>query len=258
MRGASMMTPVANAMERDIHRLFPGVPTQTVHNGADPIPASIVQNPRPPELAGKKVVFSAGGFFKRKGIPQLVGAFGKVAPRHPEALLRIAGDGGDRPEIEAAIARSGVAGRITLLGAQPHERVLQEMVWSDLFALIGWSEPFATVYLEALAAGRPIVCCNDGGINDVIQNEVHALTVPPKDIDAAAAALDRLLTDENVRLRMGSAARELFDTRMSWDARARAMIDVFERVLHRTPVKRGDEHAPDSPDSGVNAAAALS
>jgi glycosyltransferase involved in cell wall biosynthesis len=232
MRDAAAAVAVANRMEADMRRLFPEARRiVTIHNGVPPLPTRLWDQPRPAELDGKTVVFSAGLFYSRKGIPLLVEAFASVAKRHPEAVLRIAGDGADRPIVQEIIRRHGIAEQVTLLGMQPHERVAQEMVWADLFMLIGWDEPFATVYMEAMAAGNPIICANDGGVNDVLVDGVHGRSVPPRDVPAAAAALDAVLSDAAARRRMGEAAASLFRDKLTSQQTARALLRIFGDAL---------------------------
>jgi glycosyltransferase involved in cell wall biosynthesis len=228
---AHTMIAVATRMEAELKKVSPRSRTATIQNGSDPLPAEIVGKPRPAELAGKTIIFSCGTFYRRKAVPALVEAFARIAQKYPEAILRIAGGGEERPLVEEAVRKHSLQNRVTLLGFLSHAQVMQEMVWSDMFALIGWDEPFATVYLEATAAGKPIVCCSDGGINDVIRNEVHGLTIPPRDTDAAAVALDRLCGDPELRKIMGRASAELFQSSLRWDSHATRMIEIFESAV---------------------------
>jgi glycosyltransferase involved in cell wall biosynthesis len=230
---ASAVVAVSRRMENDMRRLFPNAPTHTVHNGVEPLPGNLRRNPRPAELSGRKVIFSAGMFYQRKGFPLLIDAFSRIAVRHPAAILRIAGDGPDRALVEEAVRKADLGDRVQLLGKLSHDAVLQEMVWSDLFALIGWDEPFATVFIEAMSAGKPLLCANDGGINDVVIDGVHGRTVPPKDAQAAAAALDRLLSDDAGRPVMGAAAAKLVDDKLTWNANANAMLALFQEAAGR-------------------------
>ena len=220
MGAAHCVVTVSRRMEADLARVLPGIRAQTIHNGAEPLPESLRARPRPRALDGRTVVFSAGGFYRRKGFPLLVRAFARVARAHPEAVLRIAGDGVDRPAVDRAIAEEEMDGRIELLGYLPHRDVQQEMVWSDLFALTGWDEPFATVFVEAMSAGNPILCTNDGGITDVVREGVHGRVVPPRDVEAAAAALGDLIREPETRARMGAEAQRLATSRLTWDANA--------------------------------------
>jgi glycosyltransferase involved in cell wall biosynthesis len=235
MRSADLMIAVSHRMERDVQRLFPGTRTATLHNGSDPLPESVLNAPRPPELLGKKVVLSVGGFYIRKGMPILVRAFAKIAARHPDAVLRIVGDGEDRPAVDQAVRASGLhADRITLLGTQPREVALREIAMCDIFALVGWDEPFGIVYVEAMSAAKPVVCCDDAGVNDVLRDGVHGITVPPHDVDAVAAALDRLLVDGDARRAMGAAGHQLFRSRLTWDANAQALNRMLCALVNRS------------------------
>lgn len=231
---ASTMVSVSSRMEAETKNLFPDARTRTVSNGTDPIPEQFANTPRPANLQEKLILFSCGAFYERKGFPILIEAFAKIAPRFPTLILRIAGDGLQRQGVEDQIRRLGLQDRVELLGFQPHDVVLQEMCWCDAFVLLGWDEPFATVFSEAMSAGKPVVCCNDGGINDVLRNEVQGLTVPPKDIEAAVNALERIVSDAALRRRMGAAAKELFETSLHWDHNARQMTGIFREAVARS------------------------
>lgn len=229
--GAARMIAVASRMERLVNELFPQSHTLTVHNGSDPPAQADFMKPRPPELAGRRVLFCACAFYERKGVPLLVRAFARVAAAFPDAILRMAGDGETRPEVEKAIRETGMSGRVRLLGQLPHHSVLQEMIWADLFVLPGWDEPFATAFTEALSAGCPIVYASDGGITDVAIDGTHGVAVEPGSEESLASALKSLLADESLRRRMATAARELFHQRLLWDHNAIRMKSVFASAV---------------------------
>jgi glycosyltransferase involved in cell wall biosynthesis len=226
-RNAFAMTTVSERLASRFETVVPGIRTHVARAGADPIPASLWKVPRPPDLRDRTVVVGAGIFVERKAFPALVRAFGYVADRHPRAVLRIVGDGAYRPAVEEVIRECGLDRRVHLLGLQPHAVVLQELVWADIFALIGRDEPFATVFSEAMAAQTPVISASDGGITEVIEEGVHGRLVPPGDVDATAAVLDRLLADQDARERMGRAARNLAESTLTWDAEAAGLICLF-------------------------------
>jgi glycosyltransferase involved in cell wall biosynthesis len=219
-------------MEHLMTELFPKSRTLTVHNGSDPPAQVSFMKPRPRELACQRILFCACAFYERKGIPLLVRAFARIAGAFPDAILRIAGDGETRPQVEKAIQDTGVSSRVHLLGRLPHDDVLQEMIWADAFVLPGWDEPFATVFTEALSAGCPIVYASDGGITDVAIDGIHGLAVQPRSEDSLAAALETLLGDETGRRAMGKAARELFQKHLLWDHNATLMGSVFAAAVN--------------------------
>jgi len=219
LANAHSVIATSERMKSDLAALFPTTRVKVAHYGRDPLPAVMLNKPRPSDRDGKIIIFSASGFFHRKGMPLLIQSFAKIQSRYPHAELWIAGDGPERDAAKQSIRAAG-GQQIRLLGTLSHEDVLQEMIWSDFFALAGWNEPFATVYVEALAAGKPIICCNDGGICDVIQNEIHGLTVTPQDTDSLVRALDRLLGNQELRMRMSLAAQSLFQEKLTTSAYA--------------------------------------
>lgn len=228
---------VAKRMEKSLQELFPSVNACTIHNGVEPLSATLWMEKRPAVMENKIVIFSAGVFYERKGFPLLVRAFAQIAKKHPNAILRIAGDGEQRSQIDQAIAETGISERVQLLGFQSHQHILQEMVWSDAFALIGWDEPFATVFIEAMAAGKPILWASDGGINDVLRDNAHGFALPPRDEAAAARALDDLLSDAALRQRMGNAAQQLFQESLTSQANAKALWTLFENASRKPKEK---------------------
>jgi glycosyltransferase involved in cell wall biosynthesis len=236
---AAMVVGSSRRMTQAHRRL--GVPperTMTIHNGSDlPLPSATAL-PRPPELHDKLVVVSVGMFSENKAFPLLVRAFAKVAHKHPHAVFRIIGEGGQRPQIEQAVSETGMQTRITLCGLRQPQHVRQELEWSDVFALVSWNEAWGVVYNEAMAAGKPILCANDGGINDVLVHGENALTVQPHDEAATAAALDQLLADAELRRRLGAAGKELFLSQLTWDANARKFSDLFARAVKSQGVSR--------------------
>lgn len=235
---ATGLMAVSQRMEADMRSLFPQATIFTHHNGVELIPVEIENTPCSAEIADKIVILCCAIFAERKGIPLLIEAYAKIAARYPQAILRIIGDGPEADRVRDTVTKLNLQDRVQLLGKQNHDRVLQEMVWADCFALVGWDEPFATVYLEAMAAGKPIICCNDGGINDVIQDEIHGLTVSPKDLEATAKALERMLANPEQRQQMGKEAKNLIERSLTWDVKARELINRFERALAPLPPQK--------------------
>jgi glycosyltransferase involved in cell wall biosynthesis len=202
-----------------------------------------------PGLSTPLIILSCGMFYERKNFPGLIQAFNLLAEKYPNVVLRIFGDGPDRIKVEQARDASPFQDRIELPGKVGHAEVLQQMQEVDVFALIGWREPFATVFLEAMAAGLPLIACNDGGIAEVIQSvdvdapaldagrstldtpQPNGLLVPPRDIPAAARALEFLILNPEARKQIGEAARKKIEADLSWDAVAKKYLEMFEQAI---------------------------
>lgn len=95
-------------------------------------------------------------------------------------------------------------------------------------------EGYGVVAREAMAWGRPVVATAVGGLVDAVVDGETGLLVPPGDIAALRAAVERLLADRNLRERLGAAARARAVAEYSWDAAVRALLDAYEAPLRAT------------------------
>ncbi len=133
----------------------------------------------------------------------LAQALGKIpAP----AALTIAGDGVHRAEIEHAF-KAAPHHQLRFLGAVAHAELPALMAENDIFAWPGLGEAYGLVYLEAQAAGLPVVACNDRGVPDVVVSGETALLCAPNDAGAYARNLQALIEDDALRLAMGRQAQ---------------------------------------------------
>jgi colanic acid/amylovoran biosynthesis glycosyltransferase len=136
---------------------------------------------------------------------------------------RIVGEGPERESLERAIAAASLADVVELVGALPHDAVLDEIRQGQVFALPcvvaddGNRDTLPTVIIEAMALGRPVVSTDLEGVTEMVRHNETGLLVSQRDSDAPAAALDRVLFDHDLAVRLGCAGRQraeaLFDLR---------------------------------------------
>ncbi len=126
--------------------------------------------------------------------------------RLPRLHLMLVGDGETRTELEALATQAGIADRVHFAGFRPNEPNLHHVF--DVSTLASVSEGFPNSLVEAMAAGRPVVATAVGGNVDAVRPETGFL-VPVRAPEELASAIERLLSDEDLRLRMGAAAREV-------------------------------------------------
>lgn len=175
---------------------------------------------------GPRIVFAAGRLVYYKGFDVLIRAIKTVAAR-----LLIAGDGPLRDELRALASETGVADRVTLLGAVPDLRPYYHA--ADVFALpaVARSEAFGIVQMEAMACGVPVLNTSlDTGVPFVSPHGVSGLTVPPGDAGALAAALTTLLDDPELRGRMGQAGRRRVETELSAESMAARTLALYREA----------------------------
>ena len=169
--------------------------------------------------AAGRIVF-VGIDWKRKGGPELVEAFRRLAARHPHARLTIAGCSPpiDHPAIE-------VVGRV------PLARVGELMAAASIFCLPSHAEPFGIATVEAARLGLPTVATETGGFLDTVREGETGFRVTPGDVDALEAALDRLLGDPDLCRSMGREAAVWARERFAWDNVAHRLADVIEAAI---------------------------
>jgi hypothetical protein len=101
----------------------------------------------------------------------------------------------------------GLGDTVRFLDEIPRSRLAEEYVNADCFCLPSVQEGFGIVFLEAMAAGLPIVACRAAAVHEVVPDGVAGLLVEPRDPDRLAAALEELLTDTGRRKEYGEAGR---------------------------------------------------
>ncbi len=178
-----------------------------------------------------RIVASLGGLQRRKGQLDLVDAFASLAGRTHDLCLVLAGGHNDEEYVRAlveAIARHGLAGRVSLPGGLSDPLSLLRA--AEVVVQPSLSEGFGLGVLEAAAAARPVVATRCGGPEEVLEDGVSGLLVPPADPSALARALDSLLGDPERARRIGEAAAlraTSFDTRST----AAAIARIYEVTL---------------------------
>ncbi|MGD0199378.1 MAG: glycosyltransferase family 4 protein [Bryobacteraceae bacterium] len=179
---------------------------------------------------GALVVLCAGRLSKEKGHADLIRAIAVVAQGRgtPPFRLVVAGGGPERGSIERTCAALGLVENVILTGYQPDLRVYYQM--ADMVALSSHTEGSPNVLLEAMAAGLPVVATRVGGVPEIAGHEENALLVEPRDPEAMAAALVRLLRDEDLRKRLGAAAR-IVTFKYTPEAYFRGLLDIYRQVL---------------------------
>ena len=141
----------------------------------------------------KDTVVYVGRLDIRKGLIELIEAAATLGPTRPNLRVYIVGDGPDKPALTAAIAMHHAAPWVTLVPSCPTDQVAIWMAAADLVTLPSYNEGCPNVVIEALAAGRPVVSTNVGGIPEIMDDTCGRM-VPPRNVPALARALHEVLS----------------------------------------------------------------
>jgi glycosyltransferase involved in cell wall biosynthesis len=179
--------------------------------------------------ATARVVSTVGRLTGIKQHGLFLDAFAVVAAAEPEAIAMIVGDGELRGDVEARTAELGLTGRVRLLGWRRDLDTINAA--TDVFLLTSRNEGTPVALIEAMASGVPGVSTNVGGVKDVINSPEVGRLAPFGDAAALASAILELLRSEDLRRRIGQAARAHVLERYGVD-RLVADIDRLYRRLH--------------------------
>lgn len=177
---------------------------------------------------GSCLVVAVGRLHHQKGFDVLIEAVAEIDPA--TALFVIAGDGPQRPILEKLASRMNVGSRLNLVGERADA---QELIASaDIFCMPSRWEGSPLALHEAMAYGRPIVATAVGGIPEML-SEDSALLIPPGDVHALAAALEKLLQDRNLAEQLGKAARQRAEHWPDASATAAGVALLYETLIGR-------------------------
>lgn len=180
--------------------------------------------------SGRKIVFAIGRHVYYKGFEYLIRAMKAV---RQDALLILGGTGPLSASLKALAAAEGLENRVVFADRIQDEALPAYYHASEVFCLpsVEPSEAFGLVQVEAMACRKPVVCCELGtGVSYVNQHEVTGLVVPPRDPDALAAALNRLLGDDALRQKMGEAGHARAKNEFTLDRMWRETLAVYREV----------------------------
>ena len=185
-------------------------------------------------------LLSVGSLIHRKGFDVLLRA---LAPLRGHAWRLDCVGSPDRNPLEAGAIgalrdRLGLAGQVNLWGSESDARLVERYREADLFVLATRFEGYGMVFAEALAHGLPIVSTTAGAVPGTVPASA-GLLVPPDDPVALGAALERLMRDRPLRLRLAAGARAAGDRLPSWSDAALGFARVLE---HAAKLPHGETH----------------
>jgi glycogen(starch) synthase len=183
----------------------------------------------------RRYILAIGRHVRQKGFDVLLKAFAKCADKTHDLL--IAGDGPERAALEALASELQLGSTVRFVGSVPHSRAVELFLGCEIFVLPSRHEPMGIVNLEAMAAGKPVIATEVGGVPELVLHEQTGLLVQPDNADALAAALRRMMQDGDLRHRLGEAGRRRAG-QFSWPALADQYDQVYAEATERRAAGR--------------------
>jgi len=224
---ASMLVAVSNGLRKLALNTDPDANILVIPNGVD------VEEFKPLFVEKNEedhILFVGRLDSNRKGVSFLLQAFQRLSDEKLPCKLTIIGDGPYRSRLEQ-LAEDLNLNNIEFLGHIPNAQLPIHYNHADIFVLPSCAEGMSNVILEAMACGLPVVATNVGGNPELVQNGETGFLVPPENVDALYDSLVKLLSDKNLRERMGRSGRKTVEEFFTWDKIAEDYHKLYESIL---------------------------
>ncbi len=215
-----------------VQKLSPGR-TFVLPNALDP--AREPTEPRVP--APQQMILTVSRLDLRdryKGVDDTIDALVLVRRRLPGVRLHIVGDGDDRVRLERRARDLGLTGGVRFLGSISDDDLAGEYGSAHAFVLPSTEEGFGLVYVEAMAAGVPVVGCAEGATPEVVPNGRAGILVPAKDRTALAHAMEEVLDPAHGPM-MGAAGQAHVAANFTFDIFRDRLEELCRSILDRAP-----------------------
>jgi glycosyltransferase involved in cell wall biosynthesis len=236
MRACARIVTISEFTRREIAWRFPDLAprVRAIPVGADddlPPPPARDEARRRLCLSGPLLV-TVGSILNRRRIPLLLLALLRLLPRWPTLTLDIVGDNRTEPRIdlESLVERLGLSRRVRLSGFVEETSLADRYAAADVAVFLSEYEGFGLPPLEAMARGVPVVASRRPAMGEVLRDA--ALLVEPREVEAVAEAIARVLGEPSLRSALVRKGRELAG-RHSWRAAAEATWRVLSEARGR-------------------------
>lgn len=184
-----------------------------------------------PLSGGGHTIVTVSRLVQKNGVDVLIKAVAELKKEVPEIRLNIIGDGPERKNLEHMAYGLGLRANIQFFGEIPYDKLPKYLSGTDVFARPSRSEGMGNAFVEALAAGLPIVGTPVGGILDIIEDRktgIFSKVDDPKDL---SEKIKLLLCDKVLAQKIVANGQKMVEERFSWNKIARNYAEVFNHEL---------------------------
>jgi len=223
---------------------YPREKIDIVHNSVDTElfrPAAVG-----PRRGHRPTVLFVGNIIENKGVDTVFDTVLQLRAKYPDILLQIIGkeDLNLMPRFRERLEGDGAEDHVEFLGVVDNSELPPFYQAADVFCAPADFDALSTVYLEAMACGCPVVASTAGGSREAVIDGETGLLVPPRNVAATAAALDRILADRDLRGSMSQAARKHMQENFTVERYGRRIVAAYEKAIansENSPVRLKDE-----------------
>jgi len=175
-------------------------------------------------------IMTAGYLLRRKGIQYLIEAMPLILKELKNVKLRIVGDGPFKHDLMRLVKRLSLDNKVFFEGLIPRSALVSYYANCDIYVQPSLSETFPSTIREAMSVGRPVIATKVGFVEEHIINGVNGFLVPKGDVKEIANKVLLLLSNESLRLKMGTKAREYAERNFNWDEIVSMWYSVYSKL----------------------------
>ena len=219
-----------SAMKSLVPRQFQGK-TRLLYGGSDTPPLGRANHG---EETIPKVLY-VGRLVKSKGVDDLLRSFAVVNRKIPDSRLVIVGSGPEKEALMNECSKLGLTNQVEFKGSLYGRELHSEYENCSIFVLPSKkiavdtaTEALGLVLIEAAMHGKPLVGTRIGGIPEIVKDGVNGILVPQADIEKLAQAILTLLSDNQLRKKMGRNSLEMAKSQYTWEAATERLLKCYE------------------------------
>ena len=220
-------------LNTSVHIVRPGIKLQDHSTTREDRKRELIERFR---LADAKILLTVGRLVPRKGVDLVVRSVSELSKEFPDLCYIVAGNGPDRERLIQMSAELGISDKVIFLGEVDEETKIALYDLCDIFVMpnrmldgLDW-EGFGIVFLEAALAGKPSIGGNNGGVPDAVEHGVTGYLVNTDSNEKETSeAIRGLISDESLREKLGSAARQRAMNHFSWETIGTDFLTMIDR-----------------------------
>ena len=199
---------------------------EVVYNGTDvnlfaPRSESTHAQAAPPNI------LIVGNLLAGKGHELVIRALARLKDSFPDLRCDVIGEGADRDRFASLAETLGIGDRLHFRGSRSRSQVAEAMRDCTVFALPSRYEGLGCVYLEAMACAKPVIACEGQGIGEIICHGRNGWLIPVDGLEELTQGLQTLLSDAQLRARIGDAARQTIVNGLTLSHQAESLLRIY-------------------------------
>ncbi len=239
-RACDLVVAPSQGMRQVLTKFGVDAPVQVIPNGVDLTPFIHSVQPIDRQTFGfdkEDVILTyVGRLGPEKNLPFLLRCFAGTAHALDRARLLVVGDGSERESLEELSRSLGIASKIHFTGMVPYADLPGYLAACNAFVTASVTEVHPLSVIEAMAAGLPVLGIRSPGVGDTIEDNQTGF-LSGEDIAAFTAKMVRLVSEKELRQKMGAQAR-LASQQYDIQRTSKAMIDVYEQLVSQSAGRR--------------------